>query len=46
MREYLATTTGAALVKRLLEQGLSPEKGALEDYVKDVLKDCLKSGEH
>jgi hypothetical protein len=44
MLEWLAATTGIELSKLVLEQVLNLGKAALEDYVKDFFKDCVKSG--
>lgn len=44
MLEWLAVATGVELGKLVLEQVLNLGKAALEDYVKDFFKDCIKSG--
>ena len=44
MLEWLAAATGAELGKLVLNQVLGLGKAALEDYVKDFFKDCIKSG--
>ncbi|HEY9626128.1 MAG TPA: hypothetical protein V6C84_02410 [Coleofasciculaceae cyanobacterium] len=44
MLEWLAAATGMELGKLVLEQVLNLSKSALEDYVKDFFKDCIKSG--
>jgi len=44
MLEWLAAATGVELGKLVLEQVLNLGKAALEDYVKDFFKDCVKSG--
>ena len=44
MLEWWAAATGMELGKLVLEQVLNLGKSALEDYVKDFFKDCIKSG--
>ena len=44
MWEGLTIATGIELGKLVLEQVLSLGKGALEEYVKDFFKDCIRSG--
>ncbi|HEY9631564.1 MAG TPA: HEAT repeat domain-containing protein [Coleofasciculaceae cyanobacterium] len=44
MLEWVAAVTAAELGKLALEQVLNLGKSALEDYVKDFFKDCVKSG--
>ncbi len=40
----MAVATGVELSKLVLEQVLNLGRAALEDYVKDFFKDCIKSG--
>ncbi|MGG6268538.1 hypothetical protein ACQ4M3_25440 [Leptolyngbya sp. AN03gr2] len=44
MLEWLAATASVELGKLVLDQVLNLGKAALEDYVKDFFKDCIKSG--
>jgi NACHT domain len=44
MLEWLAAATGIELGKLVLDQVLNLGKSALEDYVKDFFKDCIKGG--
>jgi hypothetical protein len=44
MLEWLAATASVELGKLVLEQVLNLGKSALEDYVKDFFKDCIKGG--
>jgi energy-coupling factor transporter ATP-binding protein EcfA2 len=44
MLEWVATITSLEVGKWALEQGLKLAQGALEDYVKDFFKDCIKNG--
>jgi predicted NACHT family NTPase len=44
MLDVLIAATGVELGKLVLEQVLNLGKAALEDYVKDFFKDCIKSG--
>ncbi len=44
MLEWLAATASVELGKLVLEQVINLGKAALEDYVKDFFKDCIKSG--
>jgi HEAT repeat protein len=44
MLELLIAATGVELGKLVLEKVLDLGKGALEEYVKDFFKDCIKSG--
>lgn len=44
MLEWLAATASVELGKLVLEQVLNLGKAALEDYVKDFFKDCIKGG--
>lgn len=44
MLEWLAATASVELGKLVLDQVLNLGKSALEDYVKDFFKDCIKGG--